>query len=115
MLAPEAGRAPGWPQWYFNTRGKDPAKVHETSRYYDVANFARHIKCPVLVGLGLRDEVVPPSSVLAVVNQITSPKEVVILPQSGHQDEHGTQSDYNQRCDGAWLKALRQGNPAPVK
>ena len=115
MLAPEAGRAPGWPQWYFNTRGKDPAKVHEASRYYDVANFARHIKCPVLVGLGLRDEVVPPSSVLAVVNQITSPKEVVILPQSGHQDEHGTQSAYNQRCDGVWLKALRQGLPAPVK
>jgi cephalosporin-C deacetylase-like acetyl esterase len=115
MLAPEAGRAPGWPEWYFNTQGKDPAKVHQASRYYDVANFARHIKCPVLVGLGLRDEVVPPSSVLAVVNQITSPKEVVILPQSGHQDEHGTQSAYNQRCYGAWLPALRQGNPPPVQ
>jgi cephalosporin-C deacetylase-like acetyl esterase len=115
MLAPEAGRAAGWPQWYSNTQGKDPAKVRQASRYYDTANFARHIKCPVLVGLGLRDETCPPSSVLAIVSQITSPKEVVILPKSGHRDEHGTQGAYNQRCNGAWLEALRQGNPAPVK
>jgi cephalosporin-C deacetylase len=115
MLAPEAGRAPGWPHWYSNTEGgKDPAKVHEASRYYDTANFARHIKCPVLVGLGLRDETCPPSSVLAVVNEITSPKEVVILPKSGHQDEHGTQGYYNQRRYSAWLPALRQSKPAPL-
>ena len=115
MLAPEAGRAPGFPHWYFNAEGgKDPNKVHEASRYYDTANFARHIKCPVLVGLGLRDEVCPPSSVLAIVNQITSPEEVVILPKSGHQDEHGTQGYYNQRRYSAWLPALEQGKPASV-
>jgi len=113
-LAPDAGRAPGWPHWYFNTDGKDPEKVREASRYYDTANFARHIKCPVLVGLGLRDETCPPSSVLAAVSQIASPKEVVILPKSGHQDEHGTQSYYNQRRYGVWLPALQQGKPAPV-
>ena len=115
MLAPEAGRAPGFPRWYFNTEGgKNPDKVRETSRYYDTANFARHIKCPVLVGLGLRDEICPPSSVLAVVNEITSPKEVVILPKSGHQDERGTQAAYDRRRWSAWLPALRQGKPAPV-
>jgi cephalosporin-C deacetylase len=115
MLAPEAGRAPGFPHWYFNTEGgKDPDKVHGASRYYDTANFARHIQCPVLVGLGLRDETCPPSSVLAAVNEISSPKEVVILPKSGHQDEHGTQGYYNQRRYSAWLPALRQGKPAPV-
>ncbi|HVU27760.1 MAG TPA: acetylxylan esterase [Verrucomicrobiae bacterium] len=113
-LAPDIGRAPGWPHWYFNTDGKDPKKVHEASRYYDIANFARHIECPVLAGLGLRDETCPPSSVLAAVNRIKSPKEVVILPKSGHQDEHGTQASYNQRRYSAWLPALRQGNPAPV-
>jgi len=116
MLGPEVGRAPGFPHWYFNTEGgKDPKKVHEASRYYDIANFARHIKCPVLVGLGLRDETCPPSSVLAAVNEITSPKEVVILPKSGHQDEHGTQSYYNQRRYSGWLPALRQGKPAPIE
>jgi cephalosporin-C deacetylase-like acetyl esterase len=114
-LAPKAGRAPGWPQWYFNTEGKDPATVREAGRYYDIANFARRIRCPVLVGLGLRDETCPPSSVLAVVNEITSPKEVVILPKSRHQDEHGTQSYYNQRRYQGWLPALQQSKPAPIE
>ncbi len=115
-LAPEAGRAPGFPRWYFNTEGgKDPGKVHDASRYYDIANFARHLKCPVLIGLGLRDEVCPPSSVLAAVNEIPSPKEVVILPKSGHQDEHGTQHDYDQLRYRNWLPALRQGNPPLIE
>jgi len=113
-LAPEVGRAPGWPQWYFNTDGKDPEKVREASRYYDIANFARRIKCPILVGLGLRDETCPPSSVLAAVSQIHSPKEIVILPKSGHQDEHGTQRFYNTRRYNVWLPALREGKSAPV-
>jgi cephalosporin-C deacetylase len=115
MLGPEAGRKGGWPQWYDWTSGKDPQKVHEASRYYDVANFATHIQCPVLVGLGLIDETCPPAGILAAVNQIRSPREVVILPRSGHQDNHGTQAAYNQRRYSAWLPALRQGKPAPVR
>ncbi len=114
MLGPDTGRKGGWPQWYDWTTGKDPQKVHEASRYYDTANFTPHIQCPVLVGLGLIDETCPPAGVLAAVNQIQSPKEVVILPKSGHQDNHGTQAFYNQRRYGAWLPALRQGKPAPV-
>jgi cephalosporin-C deacetylase-like acetyl esterase len=115
MLGPQVGRAPGWPHWYDNTEGKDPQKVHEASRYYDVANFTPRIECPVLVGLGLRDEVCPPAGVLAAINEITSPKEVVILPRSGHQDEHGTQADYNHRKYSAWLPALRQGKSPPAQ
>ena len=116
MLAPEAGRAPAFPHWYFNTEGgKDPQKVRTASRYYDTVNFARHIKCPVLIGLGLRDEVCPPSNEFAIANVITAPKEVIILPKSGHQDEHGTQHAYDQRRYSAWLPALRQGQPPPVK
>jgi len=115
MLGPDAGRKGGWPQWYDWTTGKDAQKVHEASRYYDTANFAPHIQCPVLVGLGLIDETCPPAGVLATVNQIHSHKEVVILPMSGHQDNHGTQALYNQRRYSAWLPALRQGKPAPVR
>jgi cephalosporin-C deacetylase len=116
MLAPEAGRAPGFPGWYFNTAGRDPKKVHEASRYYDPANFARHIKCPVLIGIGLHDEVLaPPSSIFATANEITSSKEVITLSKSGHQNEHGSLDPYNQRCYKVWLPALRQGKPAPVE
>jgi cephalosporin-C deacetylase-like acetyl esterase len=115
MLGPEAGRAPGWPHWYSNVEGgKNPQSVREASRYFDVANFTRRIKCPVLVGLGLMDEVCPPAGILAAVNQISAPKEVIILPRAAHQDAHDTHGDYVRRCYGVWLPALRQGQVAPV-
>jgi cephalosporin-C deacetylase len=116
MLAPAEGRASAYPNWYTATwGGRDPEKVHETSRYFDVVNFARHIQCPVLLGLGLRDETCPPATVLAAANVITSPKQIVILPASGHQDEHGTQQPYEKLRYNVWLPALAQGKPAPVQ
>jgi cephalosporin-C deacetylase len=115
MLGPEVGRKGGWPQWYGNTPGKDPQKVHQASRYYDVANFTPLIQCPVLVGLGLIDETCPAAGVLAAVNQISSPKEVVIMPGAEHQEIHGSHGAFSHRRDDVWLPALRQGKPAPVQ
>ena len=115
MLGPDAGRAPGWPMWYWQTKDKDAQKVHETSRYFDAVNFASRIKCPILVGAGLIDEVCPPAGVAAAVNQIRAPKEMIFFPQGGHQDENRSHSDYTQRCWSDWLPALRQGKPAPVQ
>ena len=116
MLAPEAGRAPGFPSWYFNTQGKDPQKVRETSRYYDPINFARQIQCPVLIAIGLHDEkLAPPASILAAVNVITAPKEVIIMPQSGHTPVGDSQAPYYSRMYGAWLPALKQQGRAPIE
>lgn len=114
MLGPEAGRRGGWPQWYDQTTGKDPSRVHEASRYFDVANFIPNIKCPVLVGIGLLDETCPPEGILAGLNQLTTPKEVLILPRSGHQDRQGSQEVYKDRREKIWLPALRAGKKAPV-
>ena len=115
MLAPDAGRAPGFPGWYFNTSGKDPKKVRETSRYYDPINFARHIQCPVLIAMGLHDEkLAPPSSILAAANVITASKEVIIMPQSGHTPVGDSQAAYYSRMYGAWLPALKQTGHAPI-
>jgi cephalosporin-C deacetylase-like acetyl esterase len=114
MLAPDVGRASGFPFWSTQIHdGKDPAKVREASRYYDPINFARRIRCPVLIGLALRDDLAPPSSVLAAANVISAPKEVVILAKAGHQDENGSQRPYNDRVYGAWLPALRDGKLPP--
>ncbi len=115
MLGPDVGRTPGWPQWWRCVQGRDAAKVREASRYYDVANFTPHIKCPVLVSAGLIDETCPPAGILAAVNQIHAPKEIVILPKSNHQGDHNTQAAYNHRCYDVWLPALRQGKAAPVR
>jgi len=114
-MRPRICRASGFPHWYNQVQGKDPQKVRAAGRYFDPVNFARRIKCPVLIGLALRDDLAPPSSVLAAANVIAAPKEIVILPNAGHQDEHGSQKPYNERCYGAWLPALRQGQPPPIQ
>ena len=109
-FGPELSRTPGWPQWYFKTEdGRNPEQVREASRYFDVANFAAHIKCPVLISAGLIDEVCPPAGILAAANQISSPKEIIILPRAGHQDENDSHGAYNRRCYGEWLPALQKG------
>jgi cephalosporin-C deacetylase-like acetyl esterase len=114
MLGPDLGRAPGFPMWYWKTQGKDQKQVRQTSRYFDVANFTPRIKCPVLVGVGLIDDVCPPTGIYAAVNQITAPKEVIMLPMAGHGNVGGSQNAYDERCWRAWLPALREGKPAPV-
>lgn len=114
MQGPLVGRKGGWPQWWDWTTGKAAGAVREASRYFDVANFTPDIRCPVLVSAGLRDEVCPPEGILAAVNQITAPKELVLLPLGGHGDENNSHAPYNTRCYEAWLPALRAGQPAPV-
>lgn len=109
MLGPELGRKGGWPQWYNQTSGKDPDKVHKASRYYDVANFIPRIKCPVLVGVGLLDETCPPEGILAGLNQLKGPKEIMLLPRSRHQNWNGGQDPYNTRFHEVWLPALKTG------
>jgi len=53
--------------------------------YFDPANFARKIKCPVLMNAGLRDTVSPPTCVYAVFKQLaTKDKEIIFLPGLGH-------------------------------
>ncbi len=113
MFGPVVGRTGGWPNWYNQVKGKDPQKVHEASRYYDVGNFAPHITCPVLIGCGLIDETCPPEGVLATYNLIKSPKQIVVLPKSGHGEVNGSQRPFYS-VENAWLSALLNGKPAPV-
>jgi cephalosporin-C deacetylase-like acetyl esterase len=114
MLGPEVGRKGGWPQWYYRTEGKDPERVHETSRYFDAANFIPGIRCPLLVGVGLLDETCPPEGILAGINQYKGPKKVMLLPRSGHQNWQGSQVPFQQMRDEVWLPALLRGDPVPI-
>jgi cephalosporin-C deacetylase-like acetyl esterase len=115
MYAPSIGRASGFPVWWNQTWGdRDAKKVREASKYYDPCNFASRIKCPVLTGTGLQDDLAPPASVLAAVNQITSPKRLIILPWSGHDNVRGSQDAYNHERDQIWLPALARGEQPPI-
>ncbi len=53
--------------------------------YIDCQYLAPRIRAEVLMGTGLMDTVCPPSTQFAAFNKITSPKEVVIYPDFGHE------------------------------
>ena len=77
-------------------------------------NFAPRIKCPVLVGFGLIDEVCPPEGIMAAVNEINAPKEAIPLPRGEHMEIDGSHQAYYKRLNEAWLPALRDGKSPPV-
>ncbi|HSF54878.1 MAG TPA: acetylxylan esterase [Algoriphagus sp.] len=90
-------RAGGWPHIfagnnleYFN----NPASI-ETIGYYDVVNFARILKTPGFYSWGFNDDTCPPTSYYSAYNQIKAPKEVFVIPETGHwtYPEQGVKSD----------------------
>lgn len=109
MHGPVVGRQGGWPQWYKKIEHKDSIKVRETSRYYDVANFIPQIKCPVLVGIGLLDETCPPEGIYAGMNQLLTQKEIIVLPNSMHQNINDSHQPYYERAEEYWLPKLLEG------
>ena len=62
----------------------EPA-VTRTLAYFDTVNFADRVTCDALVGVGLRDAVVPPATVYAIANRMAQPPEIMELPAS-HSD-----------------------------
>jgi cephalosporin-C deacetylase-like acetyl esterase len=56
----------------------------ETAGYYDVVNFARQVKIPGFYSWGYNDEVCPPTSMHAAYNVISAPKELYVVPETGH-------------------------------
>lgn len=111
---PLVDRRPGWPNWLNNSPDKDPAKLFEACRYYDAVNFARRVKCPALIGVGLIDTTCPPAGVIAMYNQLSGPKRLVVMPVSGHKGVNGSQKPFMQVAD-QWADALRTGQPLPLK
>ena len=67
--------------------------VANTLDYYDLVNFAPRITCPIMVNIGLQDDVVPPETGYAVFNAISSiDKKLFAYDGYGHDAnvyEHG--------------------------
>jgi cephalosporin-C deacetylase len=79
-------RAGGWPHMF---RSADPGSHRsedkiQTSKYYDVVNFARKVKAPGLYVWGFNDEVCPPTSMYAAYNVIPGPKSLLLALETGH-------------------------------
>jgi cephalosporin-C deacetylase len=79
-------RAGGWPHLFDQTNlpFNNTKEKKETVKYYDVVNFARLLKIPGLYSWGFNDETCPPTSMYASYNVITSPKELLLVQETGH-------------------------------
>ena len=75
------------------------AEVLETLRYFDAVNFAPRIKCPMVVGIALEDEVCPPETSYAAYDRLGGERELWLFPESGHGNAH----DYPKQ-ETAWLE-----------
>ena len=67
------GRMRGWRPDYTDAMG-----------YFDTANFAKRIKCPIYIEAGLGDYICPPSGVTAMYNGITAPKKITFVQNRTH-------------------------------
>jgi cephalosporin-C deacetylase-like acetyl esterase len=78
-------RAGGWPHMFMNkqTAGISKEKI-ETSKYYDVVNFARHVNVPGFYSWGYNDVVCPPTSMYSAYNVIMGPKTLFVAQETGH-------------------------------
>lgn len=80
-------RAGGWPHMFRATEGplahRSADKI-ETSRYYDVVNFARRVKVTGLYSWGFNDETCPPTSMYSAYNVIPGKKKLLLALETGH-------------------------------
>lgn len=62
--------------------------ILHTLSYIDVKNMAHRIKASVKLFTGLEDQVCFPSTQFAMFNRLSCEKEMVLLPEYGHEDLH---------------------------
>lgn len=101
------GRAGGWPHMFDKSNYAFNAKEDkiETSKYYDVVNFARQIKIPGLYSWGFNDTVCPPTSMYSAYNVITAPKALLLYLETGHW----TYPEQVEKIE-AWLTKMLLGD-----
>ncbi len=95
---------------YLSCKPRERDAVMQTLEYFDTMHFAARVSTPMMIGIGLDDDVVPSRSVMAVSNHVASPDlELRILPVS-HSDD--PRESLWARFDDEWLEISRHGVPA---
>lgn len=98
MAAGSVGLTSGYPH-FTKESGAYSEACMKTLPYYDVVNFARHIKTPVYMTWGYNDDTCPPTTSYAVWNVLTCEKECLLTPVN----EHWT-SDTTDRSQMEWMQ-----------
>ncbi len=74
-------------EWFrkFDPRHQREEAIFTRLGYVDVQFLAPRIRAEVMMGVGLMDQICPPSTQFAAYNKITAPKSTVIYPDYGHE------------------------------
>ncbi|WP_290535808.1 acetylxylan esterase [Alistipes sp.] len=59
-------------------------ELYRTLSYFDIKNLAPWIECPIMMGVGLQDEVCPPHTNFSGYNRISTEKCYRVFPRCGH-------------------------------
>jgi cephalosporin-C deacetylase len=74
---------------YLRIHPESLAAIADTWSYYDCHNFAARIRCPIIVNIGLQDNVCPPETGYELFRRIGSP-EKQLYPYDGHAHDAGS-------------------------
>lgn len=99
MAAYAAGLTGGYPH-LCNIPGIYTEDVLKTLPYYDVVNFARHVKAKTYMTWGYNDDTCPPTTSYAVWNTLKCEKETLLTPINEHWTSEATEYGHME-----WAKA----------
>ena len=75
---------------YLRLNPESKALVRDTLNLYDIHNFVDQIRCPIIVNVGLKDDVCPPETGFAVFEAIGSKnKRLYTYKDCGHESGAG--------------------------
>ena len=69
----------------FDPRHDREEEIFTKLGYVDVQHLCPRIQAKVLMSVGLRDQICPPSTQFAAYNKITSPKSLDVYPEFAHE------------------------------
>jgi len=103
------GRQSGWPQIVENNSKTAAAKsaAERCAPYFDAANFASRIACPVRIAVGFSDTCCPPCAVYAAYNEIKVGDKGIV---HGIGMTHSCSSRLHAELD-AWMRDGGPKNP----
>ena len=98
-----AGRESGWPKIVENNSStpEHRAVAEKWAPYFDAANFASRIECPVRVAVGFSDTTCPPCAVYAAYNEIKVADKSI---GNGIGMTHNCSPNFYNKF-GCWVKA----------
>lgn len=95
--APSVRKA-GWPGIANSTDDSFSrrTRILDTLAYFDGGLFARRIKAPVILSLGLADPVCPAVGIQAVRNNLAGPSDALYFPAMGHEFPNTVQAAFDE-------------------